>query len=153
MKTAIITTNNSWSPTILRLLLGIVLLAHGSQKFLGWFGGYGFNGTMGFFTNTIGLSWFIGFLVIVIEFFGSIFLIMGFATRVWSVLMIILFSGIIYTSHIQHGFFMNWFGNQKGEGYEFFLVAIGISLSLLLTGGGKFSLDGMIMKKTWGFIS
>lgn len=153
MKTAIITTNNSWSPTILRLLLGIVLLAHGSQKFLGWFGGYGFNGTMGFFTNTIGLSWFIGFLVIVIEFFGSIFLIMGFATRVWSVLMIILFSGIIYTSHIQHGFFMNWFGNQKGEGYEFFLLAIGISLSLLLTGGGKFSLDGMIMKKTWGFIS
>lgn len=153
MKTAIITTNNSWSPTILRLLLGIVLLAHGSQKFLGWFGGYGFNGTMDFFTNTIGLSWFIGFLVIVIEFFGSIFLIMGFATRVWSVLMIILFSGIIYTSHIQHGFFMNWFGNQKGEGYEFFLVAIGISLSLLLTGGGKFSLDGMIMKKTWGFIS
>src|SRR5215211_9453300 len=144
MKATIFYTNNSWSPTILRLLLGLVLLGHGAQKLLGWFSGYGFDGTMGFFTGTIGLPWIIGFLVIVIEFFGSLSLLLGFATRLWSFSMVILFIGIIYTSHIQYGFFMNWFGNQKGEGYEFFLLAIAISTSLVFTGGGKFSLDGMI---------
>src|SRR5215204_3571800 len=70
MKAAIFYTNNFWSATILRLLLGLVLLGHGAQKLLGWFSGYGFDGTMGFFTGTIGLPWIIGFLVIVIEFFG-----------------------------------------------------------------------------------
>ena len=146
MKAAIFYTNNFWSATILRLLLGLVLLGHGAQKLLGWFSGYGFDGTMGFFTGTIGLPWIIGFLVIVIEFFGSLSLLLGFATRLWSFSMVILFIGIIYTSHIQYGFFMNWFGNQKGEGYEFFLLAIAISTSLVFTGGGKFSLDGLIIK-------
>ena len=153
MKTAIFKTNNSWSPPILRFLLGIVLLGHGSQKFLGWFGGYGFDGTMGFFTGTVGLPWVIGFLVIVIEFFGSISLILGFATRPWSLSMVILFIGIIYTSHLQNGFFMNWFSNQKGEGYEFFLLAIAISSSLVFTGGGKYSLDGLLLKTPKSILS
>jgi putative oxidoreductase len=112
--------NDSLSPLVLRLSLGLVLLAHGSQKLLGWFGGYGFTGTMGFFTKTVGLPWVIGFLVIVIEFLGSLLLILGLMTRLWSFLMVILFIGVIYTSHFQFGFFMNWFANQKGEGYEFF---------------------------------
>jgi putative oxidoreductase len=146
MKTAIFNTNNSWSPAILRFLLGIVLLGHGCQKFLGWFGGYGFNSTMGFFTGTAGLPWIIGILVIVIEFFGSISLILGLATRAWSLSMVILFIGIIYTSHLQNGFFMNWFGNQKGEGYEFFLLAIAISSSLVFSGAGKYSVDGLLLK-------
>jgi len=60
--------------------------------------------------------------------------------------MFLLFMGIVYTSHFQHGFFMNWFGNQKGEGYEYFLLAMGISASLVFTGGGKFSLDGFFSK-------
>jgi putative oxidoreductase len=153
MKTAIFNTNNSWSPTILRFLLGLVLLGHGSQKFLGWFGGYGFEGTMGFFTGTIKIPWIMGFLVIVIEFFGSISLLLGFATRLWSFSMVILFTGIIYTSHIQNGFFMNWFGNQKGEGYEFFLLAIAISTSLVFTGGGKYSLDGLLIKSSKSVLS
>lgn len=148
MKSAIFNTNSNWSPTILRILLGLVLLGHGSQKLLGWFGGYGFAGTMGFFTRTVGLPWMIGFLVIIVEFLGSISLILGLATRPWSLSMVILFIGIIYTSHLQNGFFMNWFGNQKGEGYEFFLLAIAISLSLILTGGGKYSLDSLLLKKS-----
>ena len=69
MKATIFNTNNSWSPTILRILLGLVLLGHGTQKLLGWFGGYGFEGTMSFFTQTVGLPWVISFLVIIIEFF------------------------------------------------------------------------------------
>ena len=145
MKTAIFNTNNSWSPTILRLLLGLVLLGHGAQKLLGWFGGYGLDGTMSFFTQTVGLPWVLGFLVIIIEFFGALLLILGFATRLWSFSMAILFIGIIYTTHFQNGFFMNWFGNQRGEGYEFFLLAIAISTSLMITGSGKYSMDGLIM--------
>jgi putative oxidoreductase len=146
MKAAIFYTNNSWSPTILRGLLGLVLFGHGAQKLLGWFGGYGFEGTMVFFTGTVELPWIIGFLVIVIEFLGSLSLLLGFATRLWSISMAILFIGITYTSHLQNGFFMNWFGNQNGEGYEYFLLAISISISLVITGAGKYSLDGLIMK-------
>jgi putative oxidoreductase len=146
MKKEIFSTNNAWHPTILRVLLGLVLLGHGTQKLLGWFGGYGFNGTMGFFTGTVGLPWVIGFLVIIIEFFGSISVILGLATRFWSFLMVILFLGIIFTSHIKYGFFMNWLGNQKGEGYEFFLLAIAISLSLIFTGGGRYSMDRLIVQ-------
>jgi putative oxidoreductase len=144
MKAAIFNTKNTWSPTILRILLGLVLWGHGSQKLLGWFGGYGFDGTMSFFTGTVGLPWIIGFLVIIIEFFGSISLLLGFATRLWSFSMAVLFIGIIYTSHIQYGFFMNWFNNQKGEGYEFFLLAIAISASLVITGGGRYALDRLV---------
>jgi putative oxidoreductase len=108
---------------------------------LGMFGGYGFAGTMGFFTNTMHLPWIIGFLVIVIEFFGAISLIAGFASRVWSALIILLFAGIIFTSHLENGFFMNWFGNQKGEGYEYHLLIIGLSLATLVNGSGKYSVD------------
>jgi putative oxidoreductase len=146
MKATIFNTNNSWSPAILRILLGLVLLGHGTQKLLGWFGGYGFEGTMSFFTQTVGLPWVIGLLVIIIEFFGSLSLILGFATRLWSFSMAILFVGIAYTTHLQNGFFINWFDNQKGEGYEFFLLAIAISTSLVITGSGKYSIDGLIMK-------
>jgi len=153
MKTAIFNTNNSWSPTILRLLLGLVLLGHGAQKLLGWFGGYGLDGTMSFFTQTVGLPWVISFLVIIIEFFGSLSLILGFATRLWSFSMAILFIGIIYTTHLQNGFFMNWFGNQRGEGYEFFLLAIAISTSLMITGSGKYSIDGLIMNTVFKSIA
>src|SRR6188472_1001932 len=102
MKTAIFNTNNSWSPTILRILLGLVLLGHGTQKLLGWFGGYGFEGTMSFFTHTVGLPWVIGFLVITIEFFGSLSLLLVLGTRLWSFSMAILFLGIIYTTHLQN---------------------------------------------------
>ena len=78
-------TSESNAATILRVVLGVILFPHGAQKMLGWFGGYGFNGTMGFLTGTAGLPWIVAFLVIAIEFFGAIALIFGFATRVVSV--------------------------------------------------------------------
>ena len=151
MKTKFFRTSNSWSPTVIRILLGSVLLAHGCQKALGWFGGYGFEGTMGFFTGTMGLPWLVAFLVILIEFIGSLSLILGFATRVWGLSMLFLFLGIIFTSHIQNGFFMNWFGNQKGEGIEFFLLAIGMTVSLIISGGGRYSVDALLADKK-GFV-
>lgn len=146
MKQLIFQTGNNIAPTIARVSLGGVLFAHGAQKLLGWWGGYGFEGTMGFFTQTVGLPWIVGFLVIVIEFFGSLSLIVGFAARLWSLAMFFLTIGIIQTSHIQNGFFMNWFGNQKGEGIEFFLLMLGLAGSLVFSGAGKFSIDSLIAK-------
>jgi len=138
-------TTDSMAPTIIRIVLSSVLWAHGAQKLLGWFGGYGFEGTMGFFTGTVGLPWIIGFLVIVIEFFGSILLLFGFAARFWGIAMAMLMLGVALTSHIQNGFFINWLGNQKGEGIEYFLLAMAMSLSIIFTGAGRFSIDRLIM--------
>src|SRR5678816_409674 len=100
MKNLFFKTNNDWAGSIARLTLGVILFPHGAQKMLGLFGGYGFTGTMGYFTNTLHLPWIVGFLVIIIEFVGSLSLIIGFATRAWSVLTIMLMLGIILTSHI-----------------------------------------------------
>jgi putative oxidoreductase len=141
-------TNNDWTGLALRLGIAIVLFPHGVQKLLGWFGGYGFTGTMQFFTDTVGLPWFIGFLVILLEFFGSLLLLAGLGSRIIAAAMIILFIGIIFTSHIQNGFFMNWFGNQKGEGYEYFLLLIGLCAALFLNGSGKFSVDRLLDKNS-----
>lgn len=140
-------TSESNATAILRVVLGLILFPHGAQKILGWFGGYGFDGTMGFLTGTAGLPWIIAFLVIVIEFFGAIALILGFATRVVAVGIISLFAGIIFTSHLQNGFFMNWAGNQPGEGYEYHLLVIGISLVLLVSGAGNWSVDHALQKR------
>lgn len=148
MKKLIFNTNgNNLAATFSRIALGVVLFAHGSQKLLGWFGGFGFDGTMGFFTDTVGIPWIVGFLVIIIEFFGSLSIILGFATRLWSFAVFVLTIGIIQTVHLQHGFFMNWMGDQKGEGIEFFLLLLALAVSLVISGAGKFSIDSVIASK------
>ena len=139
-------TNENTAATIIRIVLGAILFPHGAQKLLGWFGGYGFNGTMGFLTGTAGLPWLAAFLVIIIEFFGALALIFGFATRVVAVGMIALFAGII-VMHSQNGFFMNWSGQQAGEGFEYHLLVIGMALALLISGAGKWSVDYALQKK------
>ena len=143
----IFATNENSSATIIRIVLGLILFPHGAQKLLGWFGGYGFDGTMGFLTGSVGLPWIMGFLVIIIEFFGALALIFGFATRIVSIGLIALFAGIVFTGHLDNGFFMNWNGQQKGEGYEYHLLVIGMALSLLVSGAGKWSADYAIQKK------
>lgn len=140
-------TDASKATAIFRVILGIVLFPHGAQKLLGWFGGYGFNGTMGFLTGTVGLPWILAFLVIAIEFFGALALIFGFATRIIAFGIIALFSGIVFTSHLQNGFFMNWAGSESGEGYEYHLLVIGIALALLVSGAGKWSVDYALQRK------
>ena len=144
MKNKIFKPNNDWTGLVTRLTIGLILFPHGAQKMLGAFGGYGFGGTMGFFTGTMNLPWLIGFLVIVIEFIGSLSLIAGFASRVWSALVIIEMLGAVITTHLNNGFFMNWAGNQKGEGYEFHLLMIGLALATIINGSGKFSADEKI---------
>jgi putative oxidoreductase len=144
MKTLIFSSSNDYTGLITRLTLGLILFPHGAQKALGWFGGPGFTSEMNYFTGTAHLPWIIAFLVIVIEFVGSICLIMGFASRLWAIAIIILFTGMICTVHFSNGFFMNWFGNQPGEGFEYHLLIIGLSLILLLNGSGRYSIDARI---------
>lgn len=141
MKNKLFNTTDSWGLVVLRVALGLVIFPHGAQKLLGWFGGYGFTGSMNYFTDTVGLPWIVGFLVIILEFFGAIALIIGFATRIIAVLYVGVALGIIFTASIQHGFFMNWFGNQAGEGYEYFLLWIGMAIALVINGGGKYAVD------------
>lgn len=130
---------------VARVFLGIVIFAHGAQKLFGWFGGYGFNGTMGFLTGTVGLPYLLGLLVILIEFFGALFVIAGFATRVAAFGIIANFIGVVVTSHLSSGFFMNWSAVAgKGEGLEYFILLFGLAIITLFAGGGKASVDALI---------
>ena len=110
-------TDESWAGLILRIGLGCVIVAHGAQKLLGWFGGVGFEGTMGFFTQKMGLPWLVAFLVIIGESLGSLGLIAGFLTRFTAASFIVIMLGAIAMVHWPQGFFMNWFGQQPGEGF------------------------------------
>ena len=147
MQHLLFSTDNGVIGLILRLTLGFIMLLHGAQKMFGLFGGYGFNGTMDFFTKNMHLPWIIGFMVIIIEFFGAVFLIFGFCTRLWASLFIIIMIGAIITTNFSNGFFMNWFGNQSGEGYEYHLLVIGICIALTITGSGKFGIDSFLSAK------
>jgi putative oxidoreductase len=138
-------TDDDVSRTIVRLFLGIVMFPHGAQKLLGWFGGGGFSGTMQGMTG-MGLPAFIVFLVIVIEFFGALGLITGFLGRVAAFGVLCVMLGAICTVHLSNGFFMNWMGNQKGEGIEYHLLAIGMALAIIAKGSGAWSVDRSITR-------
>ena len=140
-------TDESWSGLILRLALGLVMFPHGAQKLLGWFGGFGFDGTLGFFTQKMGIPWIVAFLVIIGESFGSLALLAGFLTRFSAVSLAVIMLGAITMVHLPYGFFMNWFGQQQGEGFEYHLLVIGMAAALVLTGGGKWSVDRAIAER------
>ncbi len=141
---SLLKTDGTVSTLLLRLTLGAVFFPHGAQKVLGWFGGHGFAGTMGFFTGTLHIPVFLAFLTIAAEFAGSIALILGLGTRIAALGIGSTMAVAIAMVHAQFGFFMNWAGTQKGEGYEYHLLAMGIALALILRGGGKWSLDAAI---------
>jgi putative oxidoreductase len=140
-------TNDDITNLVLRVLLGVVMLPHGAQKLLGWFGGYGFSGTMGFFTGKMGIPAVFAFLVIITEFFGSLALITGTLTRLaaFGVGCVMLVGALMV--HLPHGFFMNWAGKQQGEGFEFHILAMAIAVALMIKGGGRWSVDGLLTKE------
>ncbi len=147
MKKLLATNSENTTALIARLASGIVVFPHGAQKLLGWFGGYGFEGTMGFLTGTAGLPWIVALLVILIEFFGALFLIAGFVTRLAAIGVIGNFIGVVVTSHLNNGFFMNWYSEpNKGEGIEFFILLFGLAIISLIAGGGRASVDAAITK-------
>lgn len=142
---SLVATGDTFAATALRLALGIMILPHGLQKTLGWFGGYGFKGTMGYLTTQVGAPWIFAFLAILAESVGGVMLIAGLGTRV-AALGVGAVMLVAAAQHRSNGFFMNWFGNQKGEGIEFHLLALGIVVALLILGGGKWSIDSLLTR-------
>jgi putative oxidoreductase len=137
-------TDESAATSILRLVLGVVFFAHGAQKMLGWFGGFGFAGTMGFFTGVMHVPAPLAFLAIAAEFFGGMGLILGFLTRIAAFGIGVNMLVAILTVHRDFGFFMNWTGTQKGEGFEFHLLVLAIVAFLMVRGAGAFSVDRVL---------
>ncbi len=133
--------------TLLRITLGMVMFPHGAQKMLGWFGGYGFSGTMDFFTGQMGIPAFFAFLAILAEFAGSLGLIAGFLARISAFGIGSVMVVAVLTSHLTHGFFMNWFGNQKGEGFEYHLLALGLAIAIMIRGAGAASVDAKLSER------
>lgn len=146
----LLATDAALAPAVLRATLAIVMFPHGAQKALGWFGGYGWSGTMGFLTGQIGLPGPFAALLILLEFLGPLLLFAGLGTRAVAAGFVAIMLGAITTVHAQHGFFMNWFGAQKGEGYEFHLLVIGGAIALALTGGGRWSFDRRLHERRHG---
>jgi putative oxidoreductase len=140
----LVATDNDSATTILRLVLGVIFFAHGAQKMLGWFGGYGFTGTMGFFTGALHIPAIFAFLAIAAEFFGGLGLIFGLLTRVASFGIFCNMIVAVALVHGQFGFFMNWTGAQKGEGYEYHLLVLATTAFLMIRGAGAASVDRLL---------
>jgi putative oxidoreductase len=141
----LLSTDGLAVPLVLRLTLAVVMFPHGAQKLLGWFGGHGFSRTMADFTKS-GIPAPLAFLAIMAEFLGPIGLALGLLTRVAALgIGVVMLVGAL-TVHGKHGFFMNWYGTQPGEGYEYHLLALGIALALVIGGGGAWSVDALIAR-------
>lgn len=134
-------TQAGWAPFVLRLIAGIIFVAHGAQKLFGWFGGYGLQGT-GQWMDSIGLA--PGFLMALLagsgEFFGGLALIIGLLVRPAALVLAVAMAVAIFSVHISNGLFM------ANNGYEFALTLLAISLSLLISGAGRGSLDRVIAR-------
>jgi putative oxidoreductase len=138
---ALMRTDDAWAPAVMRIILGAVMFPHGAQKALGWFGGGGVSNTVHFFSSALGVPPPITLVVIGIEFVGAVALILGVFTRVAAAAMGAVMLGAVAMVHAPNGFFMNWFGNQAGEGFEYHLLVLGMVAALVISGGGRASVD------------
>jgi putative oxidoreductase len=144
----VIRTQASIAALVARLTLAGVMLPHGAQKVFGWFGGGGLSGTMNFFTETMHIPFIFALAAILAESLGPIALALGIGTRVAALAIAVSMTVAVMTSHLKHGFFMNWFGNQSGEGFEYHLLVLGLCVILLLLGGGTASMDRKILDRS-----
>lgn len=135
-------TEQSISTLPLRLVAGLLFIAHGGQKLFAWFGGYGLEGT-GQWMESIGLApgYLMALMAGSVEFFGGLLLLIGFLTRPTSFVLAFTMIVAIFTAHIENGLFMS------ANGYEFALALLAISISLIFSGAGKISLDNSVMKR------
>jgi putative oxidoreductase len=139
-------TSNEYTLALLRIVLGVLFFVHGAQLTLGWFGGYGFHGTMQFFTQTMGIPAVFAFLAIMAQFLGGIGLLVGFLSRVAVLGIAAVMAVAVIKVHLANGLFMNWSGAQKGEGFEYHLLVIAIAIVILVKGAGALSIDRAIAK-------
>ena len=146
MKQLMATTNDTMI-TFVRLVLGVVFFAHGAQKVLGWWGGFGYSGTMNAFTNMMHIPAPLAFLAIMAEFLGGLGLLVGLLARVAAFGIGVNMLVAVLMIHRHVGFFMNWYGNQQGEGWEYHLLAIALAVVILVRGAGAYSVDAALTSK------
>lgn len=141
----IASTSSTISPLIARTALGLLLFPHGAQHALGWFGGYGFGGTLGWMTKTLGFPAPLAAIGIVTELLAPFALVLGFGSRVAALGITGLMLGAIRT-HAANGFFMNWFGAlpSGSEGFEYHLLVIALCAVVMIDGSGAVSIDRRI---------
>jgi putative oxidoreductase len=144
MPRSLFATQPRFTLLLLRLVLGFLFFVHGAQLVFGWFGGYGLSASINAFTEKMAMPVFLAYLGIFSEFFGGLALIFGFATRIAALGIAVDMILAVFLVHLPYGLFMNWYGNQKGEGYEYHLLAIAIALTLVIAGGGILSIDRSI---------
>lgn len=133
-------TDDSIVGTILRITLVVMMLPMGYLKIID------FSNVLEILQSNYGLPMIIAFLVIIIEFFVPLFLLVGLGSRIGGLLLaIIMFGAMFY--HTQHGYYMNWYNAQEGEGFQFHLLAIGTAVALVVSGGGKWSADKLLMNR------
>ncbi|HZD50429.1 MAG TPA: DoxX family protein [Silvibacterium sp.] len=142
----LIATANDHTIALVRLVIGVIFFMHGAQKTLAWFGGYGFHATMHFFTTQMGIPAAVAVLPIAAEFLGGIGLIVGFLSRIAAFGIAADMFVAVCLVHLRNGLFMNWYGNQKGEGYEYHLLAIAICILIMVKGAGALSVDRALTK-------
>jgi putative oxidoreductase len=137
-------TPDDYTLTLLRAGLGVVFFAHGAQKMFGWFGGYGFTGTLSRFINAMGIPEVFAVLAILAEFFGAIGLIFGLFSRISAFAITVNMLVALFLVHIHEGFFMNWLGAKTGEGFEFHILALCMLFTIIVRGAGAWSFDRLI---------
>lgn len=140
-------TDSGLSGLIARLTLAGVFFPHGAQKVLGWFGGYGFSGTLEAFTTQMGIPTPLAVIAILTEFLAPLALLFGVVSRLAALGIATIMVVATLTVHLQHGFFMNWFGQQAGEGFEYHLLALGLALVVIVQGAGRWSVDQLLATK------
>ncbi|MDH0748722.1 DoxX family protein [Pseudomonas sp. GD03842] len=135
-------TQAGYGIAILRILVGIIFMAHGSQKLFGMFGGYGLEGT-GQYMASLGLN--PGYLMALLsgsaEFFGGLALFLGLLVRPAAVVLIVMLVVAILSVHIHNGLFM------ANNGYEFGLALLAGAFAVLFEGAGRVSLDRVIARR------
>lgn len=138
-------TYPSWSHLVVRLVLGVIFFAHGSQKLFGWFGGPGLKGTIGYFRQNLGVAPVATVIAACLECFGGLAMIVGFLARPAAVGLIVVMLVAVAKVHARNGFFLNFAMTPgKGHGYEFNLALIAMALSILIGGAGVVSIDQLI---------
>ncbi len=142
----ILRTNDNITFLFLRLVMGIVIIPHGAQKLLGWFGGYGLDGTMGYFAS-LGVPALFGWLAITAEVVGGLALMAGFLSRIAAFGVAATLVTAVMLQHASVGFFMNWGGTLQGEGFEYHILAVAICTAIMIGGSGPYSVDRLLARR------
>jgi putative oxidoreductase len=140
----LISTAPDWTQTVVRIVLGVVFFAHGAQKLFGWFGGPGLKDTVRTMRESLGLPVPLALAAVAAEVFGGLGLIAGLLSRVAAAGIGVIMVVAVVMVHGRYGLFLNWFGDRKGHGYEYHLLAIGLAVVIVVRGSGALSLDRLL---------